>query len=115
MEVKTSFNVRDFFECDTDDYAESVYQSIALSSAMNGDNRLHYCIAKMLYELLEVDEKDSGFATYCDETATQVMAGMYESFDEIQDELDDIQDNGIDPDCEYEEVPLEEADNVPLY
>lgn len=110
MKVGTFLDIRSFFDCDDDEYAEELYQSAVFGAQMDCVS-LHSCVAHMLYELLDTNrDKNSGFEMYCDETAVQIMTGMYKNFDAVQAELWDLEDDAIDPDDEYDMVPLEEAD-----
>jgi hypothetical protein len=85
MKVTTLIDVREFFDCDSSDYAESRYEEFTQDTELPVKD----VVSRMLYELLDHEPSD-GFAHYCDFTAAQVMTGDYSCVQDVQTELDDI-------------------------
>lgn len=54
-------------------------------------------IANTLYEVLDVpsEKKSEGFAEYCLQTASEVLCGLYDNIDDVQDNVMEILANEV--------------------
>jgi len=104
--MKNLLDIRTFFDCDSDDYAEFVYQKVTNNPGFCGvsaDISIIDIMAGMLFDILDCPVQSDGFAEYCAETAKQVVDGQYKNFLEVQEELDTIladEEENFDPDDE---------------